>query len=129
MQIPCHKEVILGATYDTTTAALVGWEHDDDVDSGHEAVRQFLMRNVDGQFFLLHCSGTLTRRASVRVFPMASDDALHWCETHGVDKDTTAHFFVTNATAVNKGAPEVCELLKSRWRGSAQIVAPNRHHR
>ena len=128
MQIPCHKEVILGTTYDTTTAALVGWVHDDDVDSGHDGARQFLMQNVDGRFFLLQVSGRLTRRASVRIIAVASDHALQWCQANGIDKDTVAHFFAKNATAVNKGTPEVCELLKSRWRGSVQIGAPNRQN-
>jgi hypothetical protein len=67
MQIPCHKEVISGTTYDTATAALVGWVHDDEVDSDDEAIRQYLMRNVDGRFFLLHDLGSLTRRASLRI--------------------------------------------------------------
>jgi hypothetical protein len=129
MQIPCHKEVISGTTYDTATAALVGWVHDDEVDSDDEAIRQYLMRNVDGRFFLLHDLGSLTRRASLRIIPVTSDKALHWCETHGVDKDTTAHFFVKNAQAANQGAPAVCELLNRRWRGSVDSGASNPQNR
>lgn len=119
MQIPAHQEEIVGVLYDTKTATLVGWIYEDEFESDQTGVKQFLMRNVNGRCFLLQWCGALTRRTGARINPMTSEDAQHWCETHGVDKQTMEHFFVSSKPVSGNSVPGVCALLTSRWRSAS----------
>jgi hypothetical protein len=91
MQVPSHKQIIAGVSYDTTTADLIGWVYDTNiVDSDYEGIKRHLMRGADGRFFLFSLFGTMSTRPIGQIIPFTAEDAARWCESNGVNAERIA---------------------------------------
>lgn len=94
MEIPSHKQVIAGASYDTTTAELIGWVYDHDiVDSDYEGIKRHLMRRDDGRFFLFSLFGTMSNRPIGQIVPFTPQEAVRWCEANGVESGNVIQMY------------------------------------
>ena len=91
MEIPSHRQVIAGITFDTTTAEPIGWIYDDNIiDSHYEGTTPYLMRQNDGRFFLFSIFGTMTTRAIRQIVPLTTSDVARWCEANGFGSEKIA---------------------------------------
>jgi len=90
------RRVIKGKTYNTVTAAIIGSDsfgYLNDFDHWNES----LYRTKKGAYFLAGSGGARTKYAirsdrntyygGERIFPVTYEEALAWCEAHGVSPD------------------------------------------
>lgn len=101
------KRIVQGKLYDTKTAQeIASWDNSlGRGDFGHCSERLF--KTPKGAFFLAGEGGALTRwsepvgnmrAGGSGIVPLSPEEALTWCETHGVDADTIAeHFDIDDA--------------------------------
>lgn len=101
------KQVIDGLTYNTETAQEVGsWDNGlgrNDFNNCSET----LYKTKNGRFFLAGEGGPMTRWSQPAgnmtsggsgIQALTPEEALIWCEQHGIDADTIAeHFDVEDA--------------------------------
>ena len=105
MQIPSHKQMIGGSSYDTTTAELIAWVYDaNNVDSDYEGIKRHLMRCADGRFFLFSLFGTMSKRPIGQIIPFTQQDAAQWCEANSLDRVGAAYL-------IHGAVPETAEAV------------------
>lgn len=96
------KQVIDGLTYNTETADLIGqWDNGLPLNDFNNCDED-LYRTKKGRFFLRYRGGGLSRWAvsvgngrtgSEGIQALSTEEALSWCESHGIDADTIAQYF------------------------------------
>jgi hypothetical protein len=96
------KRVIAGKTYNTATATEIA---SDSFGHGGDFRRweETLYKSPRGRYFVAGSGGAMTRYArscgdntrcgGEGMYILSEDDALGWCEEHGVDADTIAEHF------------------------------------
>lgn len=101
------KRVIDGLTYNTETAVLVGeWDNGLGRNDFNNCSEQ-LFKTQKGRFFIAGEGGAMSRwsepvgnmrSGGSGILPLTPEEALSWCEQHGIDADTIAeHFDVEDA--------------------------------
>jgi len=93
------KAVIDGAVYNTETATKIAFFSKEFGADDFRHVEESLYKTKSGRFFLAGGGGPMTRYShpvgdrqagGAGVVVLTSDEARHWCESHGVDAETIA---------------------------------------
>lgn len=94
--------VIYGLRFDTDKAELIG-EYSFGYPSDFRYIEESLYRTVKGNWLLAGQGGVSSKYAELvsqntygpgsSIKPLSPDEALEWCETHGIDAGTIAQYF------------------------------------